>query len=145
MSNLPKIVKRSSKRLGRGYGSGKGGHTSSRGQKGQKARGSVGILFEGLKVKKSLLRRLPFLRGKSKFAAKPAPLAVNVDVLNSFSNDEVVDVATLISKKIIGKTDAKYGVKLIMGRKGLDKKLNVKLKVSKGARDEILKNGGLVA
>ena len=39
------------KRLGRGYGSGKGGHTSGRGQKGQKSRTNIHILFEGLKVK----------------------------------------------------------------------------------------------
>ena len=37
---LPKITKPKNKRLGRGYGSGKGGHTSSRGQKGQNSRGS---------------------------------------------------------------------------------------------------------
>ena len=41
------------KRLGRGYGSGVGGHTSNRGQKGQKSRTDLHILFEGLKVKKS--------------------------------------------------------------------------------------------
>ena len=54
------------KRLGRGYGSGKGGHTVGRGQKGQKTRGKIGILFEGLKVKKSFIKRLPMLRGKGK-------------------------------------------------------------------------------
>lgn len=59
------------KRLGRGYGSGKGGHTSGRGQKGQKSRTKVHILFEGLKVKKSTLKKFPLLRGKGKFLAKP--------------------------------------------------------------------------
>lgn len=59
------------KRLGRGYGSGKGGHTSSRGQKGQKARTDVHVLFEGLKVKKSTIKKFPLLRGKGKFLAKP--------------------------------------------------------------------------
>ena len=61
----------SKKRLGRGYGSGKGGHTSGRGQKGQKSRTKVHILFEGLKVKKSTLKKFPLLRGKGKFLAKP--------------------------------------------------------------------------
>lgn len=61
------------KRLGRGYGSGKGGHTSSRGQKGQKSRTDVHILFEGLKVKKSTIKKFPLLRGKGKFLAKPKP------------------------------------------------------------------------
>lgn len=68
--NLPKVVQRSKKRLGRGYGSGKGGHTSSRGQKGQGSRGKIGILFEGVKMKKSFLKRLPLARGKGKFGPK---------------------------------------------------------------------------
>lgn len=63
---LPKIKQRSQKRLGRGYGSGKGGHTSSRGQKGQKSRTKVNVLFEGIKVKKSLIKKLPFQRGRGK-------------------------------------------------------------------------------
>lgn len=66
LSNLPKIKTKSKKRLGRGYGSGKGGHTSSRGQKGQKVRGKIHPLFEGQKNKKSLIQRLPLLRGKGK-------------------------------------------------------------------------------
>lgn|SRR3989338_9905090 len=66
LSNLPKIKERGRKRLGRGYGSGKGGHTSSRGQKGQKTRGKIHPLFEGQKTKKSLIQRLPLLRGKGK-------------------------------------------------------------------------------
>lgn len=70
MVNLPKVTQRKAKRLGRGIGSGKGGHTSSRGQKGQKSRGSVHVLFEGMKMKKSLLKRLPKARGKGKFHAK---------------------------------------------------------------------------
>jgi ribosomal protein L15 len=70
MITLPKVVRRPKKRLGRGIGSGKGGHTSSRGQKGQKSRGKIGVLFEGMKVKKSLLKRLPKMRGKGKFFSK---------------------------------------------------------------------------
>ena len=41
LNALPKTSARRAKRLGHGYGSGKGGHTSSRGQKGQLSRGSV--------------------------------------------------------------------------------------------------------
>lgn len=70
MIHLPKIVKSKLKRLGRGMGSGKGSHTASRGQKGQKSNGDIHILFEGMKVKKSLLKRLPKLRGKGKFSPK---------------------------------------------------------------------------
>lgn len=67
---LPAIKRKSKKRVGRGYGSGKGGHTSGRGQKGQKARGKISPLFEGTKVKKSLIQRLPLQRGKGKFKPK---------------------------------------------------------------------------
>lgn len=70
MTNLPKVVQKSKKRLGRGMGSGKGSHTVGRGQKGQKARGGVHILFEGFKMKKSLIKRLPLARGKGKFHPK---------------------------------------------------------------------------
>lgn len=70
MIQLPKVVQRPKKRVGRGMGSGKGSHTSSRGQKGQKSRGGISVLFEGMKMKKSLLKRLPLKRGKGKFKAK---------------------------------------------------------------------------
>lgn len=70
MTQLPKIVAKSKKRVGRGMGSGKGSHTSGRGQKGQKSRGTIGVLFEGMKMRKSFLKRLPLVRGKGKFHAK---------------------------------------------------------------------------
>jgi large subunit ribosomal protein L15 len=70
MIRLPKIVERRKKRVGRGMGSGKGSHTSGRGQKGQKSNGDIHILFEGLKTKKSFLKRLPLMRGKGKFHGK---------------------------------------------------------------------------
>jgi len=67
---LPKVVMSKRKRLGRGMGSGKGSHTSGRGQKGQKSRGGIHVLFEGVKTKKSLLKRLPLMRGKGKFHSR---------------------------------------------------------------------------
>lgn len=69
-TRLPKVVAKSKKRVGRGMGSGKGSHTSGRGQKGQKSRGTIGVLFEGMKMRKSYLKRLPLMRGKGKFHAK---------------------------------------------------------------------------
>jgi len=54
--------KKNSKRLGRGYGSGVGGHTSTRGSKGQKSRSGHKslVFFEGGNV--------PFFRRMPKFA-----------------------------------------------------------------------------
>lgn len=59
--NLSKIVERAKKRVGRGYGSGKGGHTTGRGAKGQKVRSKVRATFEGGQL--SLVRRLPRMGG----------------------------------------------------------------------------------
>jgi len=51
LSNLKKNVTKSKKRIGRGYGSGVGGHTTNRGNKGQKARYKVPLTMDGSKIK----------------------------------------------------------------------------------------------
>lgn len=133
---------KSKKRVGRGYGSGKGGHTSGRGQKGQKARSPVGVLFEGVKVRKSLLNRLPFQRGKDKFKAHPKPLVINLDALNILKGGSKVTVETLVSAGIVKSTDAEeLGVK-ILGNGKLEKSLTVLLPTSKSAGEKIVKAGG---
>ncbi len=121
----------STKRLGRGYGSGKGGHTSSRGQKGQKSRTKVHVLFEGLKVKKSTLKKFPLLRGKGKFLAKVKPVTIKAEKLSVFKKGEKVTIDSLIEKGLISKTVAyKYGVK-ILGKSELKKDLEFGVPVSK--------------
>jgi large subunit ribosomal protein L15 len=137
-----KVKTRSKKRVGRGYGSGKGGHTSGRGQKGQKSRGSVGILFEGVKVRKSLLNRLPLSRGKGKFSAHPKPVIVNLDALNMMKEGSKVTIETLVKAGIVnGKEALEFGVK-ILGDGKLEKKLEVTLPTSGGAAKKIEKAGG---
>jgi large subunit ribosomal protein L15 len=144
MDKLPKTIDRRKKRVGRGYGSGKGGHTSGRGQKGQKSRGSVGILFEGYKVRKSLIKRLPLRRGKGRFEANNKPLVVDLGLLNIFPAGTVVDLKALIGKKIVDEKDAKdYGIK-ILGNGKLEKKLTVSLPTSNRVAKEIEKLGGKV-
>ena len=133
---LQRIVTKKDKRKGQGYGSGKGGHTSSRGQKGQKARGSIGILFEGMKVKKSLIHRLPFLRGKLKNKTHPKALPVNIEKLNIFPAGTKVNIDLLIDKKIVGKKALKYGVK-ILGKGKLEKKLEINLPMSKSVENSL--------
>ena len=81
MTSLPKVVENRKKRVGRGYGSGKGGHTTGRGQKGQKSRTKIGLLFEAVKVKTSLLKRLPFQRGKGNNFGGNWPIIVNLEAL----------------------------------------------------------------
>jgi len=144
MRSLPRIVSKRKKRVGRGYGSGKGGHTVGRGQKGQKARESVSVVFQGVKVKKSLLRRLPLRKGKGKFKAKPKPLILKLRYLNLFPSGSTIDLETLISKGLVKKDDAlKYGVK-ILGDGEVEKKLIVNLPISKNAAKKIEAKGGKV-
>lgn len=118
------------KRLGRGYGSGKGGHTSSRGQKGQKSRTDVHVLFEGLKVKKSTIKKFPLLRGKGKFLAKIKPITIHIDKLKVFKKGDKVTLESLIEKGLVTKNQAlRYGVK-ILGKSELKKELEILVPVS---------------
>jgi large subunit ribosomal protein L15 len=114
MSNLPKIKAKSKKRVGRGMGSGKGSHTSSRGQKGQKSRGTIGVLFEGMKMRKSFLKRLPLMRGKGKFHAKAQPEIVNYARLEKLADGTEITLEGLIK---LGVADPKLarlnGVKIL--------------------------------
>ena len=121
----------SQKRLGRGYGSGVGGHTSTRGQKGQKSRTDVHVLFEGLKVKKSTIKKFPLLRGKGKFLAKIKPITINVKKLDVFKKGDKITIAALVQKGlVVERQAAKYGVK-ILGQSELKKDLEFLVPVSK--------------
>lgn len=143
-SEFPKVVSRRKKRLGQGYGSGKGGHTSSHGQKGQKSRGKVGVLFEGVKVRKSLLKRLPLQRGKDKFKGAKKPVAISVGDLEVLKNDSKVDATSLVEAKLVSKKNAlSRGVKILSNGK-LTKKLTVTIPTSKSAARAIEKAGGKI-
>jgi len=144
MTNLIKVVHKRKKRVGRGYGSGKGGHTSGRGQKGQKSRKSLGILFEGVKVRKSLIKRLPLRRGKGKFQARKKPLIIKTKYLNVLPAGIKVDLDTLVKHGIVNDKDAKeYGVK-ILGNDKVSKKFTIAVPISNSAAKVIEKSGGNV-
>jgi large subunit ribosomal protein L15 len=114
MTRLPKVIAKSKKRLGRGMGSGKGSHTSSRGQKGQKSRGKVNILFEGMKMKKSLLKRLPKMRGKGKFHVNSKAIAIKIERLEGVPTGSVITTELLVKHGIVKASEAKkQGVKII--------------------------------
>lgn len=142
---IPKIkTTKPKKRVGRGYGSGKGGHTSGRGMKGQKSRNSNHLLFEGVKTRKSLLVRLPLLRGKDKNKAKPKPVTINLNDLNSLKASSKVDVDLLVKEGIVKKQEADTrGVKVLNTGK-LEKKLTVLLATSESAKKAIEAAGGKV-
>lgn len=134
---LAKSTKRGKKRVGRGIGSGKGGHTVGRGQKGQNSRTKVALTFEGTKIKKSLLKRLPLLRGKGK--QKPSdhkPLVVNLKYLNLLPEGSTVNIETLLKYKIVGAEAKTYGVK-ILGEGELNRYLTFEVPISGGVKRKI--------
>lgn len=143
VENLPRLKEKSKKRVGRGLGSGKGGHTSGRGQKGQKARGKVHPLFEGTKIKKSLIKRLPLQRGKGKHQPRLGKIIVNIKYLELLPAKSVVDVSSLIKAGIVRAEAKNLGVK-ILGEGELTRALTVRLSVSAGAEKKIKKAGGTV-
>lgn len=126
ISNLPSIVRRSKKRLGRGHGSGKV-KTSGRGTKGQKARGSIPPGFEGGQL--SILKRLPLLRGKGR--NKPGQnkaFPVDIIKLNVIPAGTTVTLETLVKYHIIkpGVTKVK-----ILGKGKLNHALTISVPMSK--------------
>ncbi len=136
---LQAIVARSKKRVGRGHGSGKV-KTSGRGTKGQNARDSMPIGFEGGQL--ALIKRLPLLRGKGKnttLQAKAQPVAVGS--LNVIPAKTKVTLATLIKYHII---DERVSRVKILGDGKLDHALTIALPCSKHARTTIEKAGGTI-
>lgn len=136
---LPKAKTKSAKRIGRGIGSGRGGHTVGYGQKGQKSRGRLGIIFEGIKMKKSLIKRLPLARGKGKFKPSRKPIIVNIGILNIMPAGSTVNIESLAKAGIVKLEDAKrFGVK-VLGNGKLEKKLKIELPMSKSVAKKLTK------
>lgn len=126
-----------SKRVGRGTGSGLG-KTAGKGHKGQKARtgGSIRRGFEGGQT--PLYRRIPKKGFKNHFAKEYA--VVNLSDLEMFDNGTTVNAELLMSEGIIKKE--LDGVK-VLGNGTLTKKLTVvATKFSKTAEEKIQAAGG---
>lgn len=128
------------KRVGRGDSSGLG-KTAGRGEKGQKSRSGAKIrpFFEGGQI--PLFRRLP-KRG-FKNADRIVYALVNLSVLESnFNAGEVVDLATLHEKKLLGKGDT---IIKVLANGEITKALTVKAaKFSAAAAAKIQAAGGTV-
>ena len=123
-------------RKGRGHGSGNG-KTAGKGHKGQKARsGAKRPGFEGGQM--PLYRRIP----KRGFTNRNTLeiVGINVNALECFENDAVVNVEALIEAGIV--KNPKDGVK-ILGNGELTKKLTVQANAfSAGAVAKIEAAGG---
>ena len=142
--NLSNIEKQSnlikpSKRRGRGIGSGKGGHATGTGNKGQKARKGrkPWLGFEGGQV--PLFKRLPQIRGFIR-PNTTKPLAVGLNRLNIFEEGTEVSPVVLYQSGVITKI-SDGGVKLLADGK-LTRKLKLKgFTFSKGAQEIVEKSG----
>lgn len=144
LENIPRRNNRTmkAKRLGRGYGSGVGGHTVGRGAKGQKSRSGHKSLisFEGGNV--PFFRRMPKYKGFNQ-SRKIEVAAVNVDILEkNFKDGEEVTIESLKDKGIVKKNA--QSVK-ILGKGEIKIKVNVVgIAVSSSAKEKVEKAGGSI-
>jgi large subunit ribosomal protein L15 len=135
-TKLPTVVEKSKKRLGRGHGSGKV-KTAGRGTKGQKAKGTIRMGFEGGQT--PLFRRIP-KRGfnhSSKIIYEP----INLIVLEAhFKAGDEINGDVLFKKGVI--KNSSLPVK-ILGIGKLTKALKVTAnRFSKSAEKAIKAAGG---
>jgi large subunit ribosomal protein L15 len=142
LNSLVSLTSRSKKRLGRGYGSGKGGHTSSRGQKGQKSRNSVAIWFEGGQL--PMKKKIPFLRGKNRFKTiHTEKVAINLKDLNRFEANTEITPLVLAKAGVISVKEAANARVKILSNGEITKALSFKgCVVSQQAANKIKQAGG---
>lgn len=142
LHTLSKVTTKSKKRLGQGHGSGRV-KTAGRGTKGQKARHSIPLHFEGGAL--PLIKRLPFVRGKAKnFSLQPVPVIINLKSLQTQPKDTKITVEFLVKQGFVKADEAKKrGVK-ILGTGKLETSLVVLVPTSKSAQAIIEKAGGRV-
>jgi large subunit ribosomal protein L15 len=144
LERIPKRKNRKmpSKRIGRGYGSGTGGHTVGRGTKGQKSRTGhkSTVFFEGGNV--PFFRRIPKYRGFNK-PNKVHYEPINLNTLEEFFKAaEEVNLESLREKGLIRKRTTHVK---ILGSGEVSKKLKINgLPLSETARDKVLAAGGSV-
>lgn len=129
--------KKSSRRIGRGHGSG-WGKTAGKGHKGQNARSGGGVRpgFEGGQM--PLQRRIP-KRGFNNIFAKKV-ISINVSDLEKFGEGSVIDINELINMGLVKRSFDKIK---ILGNGELTKSLTVKAHMfSKSAVEKIQVAGG---
>jgi len=124
------------KRKARGIG-GKGGKTAGRGTKGQRARNTVPVGFEGGQM--PLLQRVPKLRGFTN-PFRVEYQAINLDTLAESGLTDITPEA-LLDKGLV----SKGSLVKVLGRGEVSTKLNVKAHAfSKSAEAAITGAGGTV-
>lgn len=139
LTTLTKITKNSKKRVGRGYGSGKGGHTSTRGMKGQGSRVGSGkrpLWFEGGQL--PLTKRLPMLRGKGRFNVLTPTVEITLDEIEKMSA-KVINLESLKAEKVI---DPRFRKAKVIANGKLTRKVTVEIPASAASQKAIKKAGG---
>jgi large subunit ribosomal protein L15 len=124
------------RRVARGIG-GRRGKTAGRGTKGQNARGSVPLGFEGGQL--PIQQRVPKLKGfTNPFRVEYG--VVNLDTLEAFEGTDV-NPSSLLAKGLVSKNDL---VK-VLGRGSLTRKVTVRAHAfSRSAEQAITAAGGTV-
>lgn len=139
LHQFSKLNKRKSKRIGRGFGSGKG-KTGGKGTKGQNARGKLSVThshYEG--GQRPLFKRLPYKRGKGNKSVSPKPVVISTKNLEKLPENTVVDIDLLLKLNLINSYQArKKGVK-ILGASSLPKGLKINLPTSRKIAQRISK------
>ncbi|PIR59042.1 MAG: 50S ribosomal protein L15 [Candidatus Pacebacteria bacterium CG10_big_fil_rev_8_21_14_0_10_56_10] len=141
LDRLSSTSRRPAKRVGRGTGSGKGGHTAGRGSKGQRSRtgGKRPLWFEGGQL--PLTKRLPLLRGKGRFKVVRPTAEVTLTDLNTMRSDWVT-LETLKLEKVI---DHRFNKAKIIKSGQLSRPVRIEgVAVSAGAAAQIEQAGGSV-
>lgn len=125
--------RRPSKRVGRGIG-GKGGKTAGRGTKGQRARGTVPVGFEGGQL--PLAQRVPKLRGfNNPFRVEYQ--VINLDTIEESGLAEVTPEA-LVAKGLV----SKGSLVKVLGRGELNRKVTVKLHGASSSAEAAITSAG---
>jgi large subunit ribosomal protein L15 len=141
LNQLKPTADKKQKRVGRGYGSGKGGHTSGKGTKGQNSRqgGGAPLWFEGGQL--PLIKRLPMLRGKGRLKVVRPVAEVTLTTLQKMSAQEI-SLDTLKIEKVI---DKRYAKAKIIATGSIQRSVTIKgLGVTAKAREAIEAQGGSV-
>lgn len=140
LNKLPKTTRKRKKRVGRGYGSGKGGHTTGRGQKGQRIRGKIKAGFEGGQT--PLAKRFPHQKGFVKPKRK-VKAVLKLSSLDQFKEGTLITPRKLRQAGLL-ESASSAGVKILGGGK-LEKKLVFKgVEFSRSALRKIKEAGGEV-
>jgi len=141
LSKLPAIKSKSEKRQGRGYGSGRGGHTSGRGTKGQLSRvgSKVPLWFEGGQL--PLIKRMPMTRGKGRLEVLVPSAEVSLTALDKMQ----AEVITLETLKLEKKIDARYKKAKVIGNGKIARSVTLRgVSATASARKAIEAAGGKI-